>query len=171
MDLSKLLEMPGKALENVFLEVEAYDENTKTEDIKQDKRQFGYKNKRGKFSNKESRVLRSMQATQKRRDQRQERHFAARSKELIDASEDGQNKENENESCSSKKSDGVVSKARARREKLNEYLDQKKRLEDMKRKLAKPAFKVGIVHHSLTPDDFHNDNVFSTTKCENKKKT
>ena len=44
--------MPGKALENVFLEVEGYADNTNTEDGKQDKRQFVYKNKRGKFSNK-----------------------------------------------------------------------------------------------------------------------
>ena len=171
MDLSKFFEVPSKPLENIFLEVDGNAENTNTEDVKQDKRQFVYKNKRGKFSNKESRVLRSMQATRKRRDQRQERHFAARSKDLNDASEEGQNKENLNESCSPKKSDGVESKSRARRKKLNEYLDQKKKLEDMKRKMAKPAFKVGIVHHSLTPDDFNNDNVFSTTMCGNKKKT
>jgi len=108
-------------------------------------------------------LVRSM----KRKDRRQEKHFAARSDRLKEVNEEGENKENEDDDVESKK---AKTKQETRRQKLNDYLEQKKKLEDMKRKLAKPAFKVGIVHHSLAPkftDDSDSYNVFSTTMPNN----
>merc|ERR1719318_25159 len=70
-------------------------------------------------------------------------------------------------SSSRSKSSDIQNKSRIRREKLNEYLDQKKKLEDLKRKMAKPAFKVGIMHHPVAPicgvDNTVKPNLFSTT--------
>merc|ERR1719318_990584 len=70
-------------------------------------------------------------------------------------------------SSSRSKISDIQNKSRIRREKLNEYLDQKKKLEDLKRKMAKPAFKVGIMHHPVAPmcgvDNTVKPNLFSTT--------
>merc|ERR1719318_1627954 len=70
-------------------------------------------------------------------------------------------------SSSRSKSSDIQNKSRIRREKPNEYLDQKKKLEDLKRKMAKPAFKVGIMHHPVAPicgvDNTVKPNLFSTT--------
>ena len=147
MDLTQFFEEPGKALENIFIEIEEEKKTTESDGGKHS-RQFAYKKKGGNFTKNDSRVLRSMQASKKRKDRRQEKHFAARSDRLKEVSEEGENKENEDDDVESKK---AKTKQETRRQKLNDYLEQKKKLEDMKRKLAKPAFKVGIVHHSLAP--------------------
>ena len=58
-----------------------------------------------------------------------------------------------------------VDKQQLRREQLAAFREEKKKIENAKRKMSKPAFKVGIVHHPLTPfpDKESKTNVFSTT--------
>jgi len=160
------LEVPEKALQHVFVDVEANAEKTTTDDVRRDGRCMSYKNKSGTFTNKEHRLLRSIQATQTRKNQRQDKHFAARSiKE--EACDDVLQNPNEQSEKESKLLKDVERKSRARREKLNEYLEQRKKLEDTKRKMAKPAFKTGIVHHSLNPNSINKYSAISTKISHN----
>jgi len=161
MNISKLLEVPGKALENVFVHVEASTEKATTDDSRRDGRLLSYKNRRETFASKEHRLLRSIQATQTRKTQRQDKHFAARSNKA-EVCDDGLKNSNEQSDKESKLLNEVERKPKSRRQKLNEYLEQKKKLEDTKRKMAKPAFKTGIVHHSLNPLSINNYSALST---------
>jgi len=159
MDLSKLLQVPGETLKHVFVEVEDDFAESVTEVLRNDRRQFAMKRKVESFTKKESRTLKAIQATEKRRDIRQEKHFAVRCIENDESivEKKGLNEQIDVNGPNEYKKPDV--KTKSMREKLNEYLEQKKKLEDMKRKIAKPAFKAGIVHHPLAPN---KDDAFST---------
>jgi len=126
---------------------------------------------------RERRTLKSMQASERRKSSRQSHQFAGRKfDEDIFDEVCGENDENKPTTVNLNKLNTkskipkenvelpTKSKTKSRKEKLAEYLDQKKKLEDVKRKHAKPAFKVGIVHHPMAPigAGFHKPNVFST---------
>jgi len=136
---------------------------------------------------RERRTLKSMQASDRRKSNRQSHQFAGRKlneAELFEECEENEEnqptenprsltatkskippKENTKSKIPPKENvEPMKEKAKSRKEKLAEYLNQKKKLEDAKRKHAKPAFKVGIVHHPMAPigAGFHKPNVFST---------
>jgi len=160
MDLSKLWEGAGD-----------HDEGGGVENgQRRDKRQYTYKRRGITFSSttKDNRTLRSMQVTERRKGSRQSMHSAGRVIDAADLATAVENDEDEDslESSSTLKiTNDIQIKSRIRRDKLNEYLEQKKKLEDLKRKMAKPAFKVGIVHHPVAPTSGADvaPNHFSTT--------
>ena len=181
MDLSKFLDGPSDVLDNVFVEVEKNTDAGVTEGLRRDKRQFTYKRKGINFTStsRDTRTLRSIQETERRKGSRQDRHSARRGISEDDPHQDLVESEENNEGakCTSVNSKNVDAKTKSkiRREKLNEFLEQKKKVEDMKRKMAKPAFKVGIVHHSITtPFSVGGEgkpNIFSTSLNRSKSKS
>ena len=80
MDLSKFLDGPGDVLGNVFVEVEKNTDAGATEGLRRDKRQFTYKRKGINFTStsRDTRTLRSIQETERRKGSRQDRHSARR---------------------------------------------------------------------------------------------
>ena len=165
MDLSKLWDGAGDL-----------DEGGGVEDgQRRDKRQYTYKRKGINFTSttKDNRTLRSMKVTERRKGSRESMHSAGRviddaeHLDMLDEKDENQDSVFDTKSSPKSKISDVQKKSRIRREKLNEYLDQKKKLEDLKRKMAKPAFKVGIVHHPAAPtsgvDTTARPNLFSTT--------
>ena len=55
--------------------------------------------------------------------------------------------------------------SKSRREKLAEYLEEKKKLEELKRKQSKPAFRAGKVRHDPTPFPYMSKLNGSTRSC------
>jgi len=182
MDLSKLLDGAGH-MTTAFKEhgsssSESLQDNDNTDVLKEGQwRDRMYKRRNMNFdtTSREKRTLKSIQVSERRKSSRQSHQFASRKIDEAPAIEEQEENE-ENEPGSSKHENRVKlgkdqkvgntkdSKSKTRKEKLAEYLEQKKKLEKEKKKNSKPAFKVGVVHHPMAPigAGFHKPNVFST---------
>eukprot|EP00090_Calanus_glacialis_P004781 TRINITY_DN13585_c0_g1_i1.p1 TRINITY_DN13585_c0_g1~~TRINITY_DN13585_c0_g1_i1.p1 ORF type:complete len:1147 (-),score=456.64 TRINITY_DN13585_c0_g1_i1:134-3574(-) len=182
MDLSKLLNGPGDVADGI-------DPATSSESTEDEENAGGekegqwrdrlYKRKGINFttSTRENRTLRSMQVHERRKSSRQSHQIAGRGIADVEDLDVLEENEENNASDNNRKTNNKVSKSvtkkvepvkeshksKSRREKLAEYLDQKKRLDDVKRKMAKPAFRVGVIHHPVAPigAGFHKPNLFS----------
>jgi len=173
MDLSKLLAEPAVGLAVSSSESTEDEENIGTEEVEKEGqwRDRLYKRKGINFSttSREKRTLKSLQAHERRKSSRQSHQLVGRGITEVEFEENEENNPIENNTKTNNKSKKVeaikdASKNKSRREKLDEFLKQKKKLEDTKRKMAKPAFRVGVVHHPVAPigAGFHKPNVFST---------
>eukprot|EP00092_Neocalanus_flemingeri_P025251 GFUD01027383.1.p1 GENE.GFUD01027383.1~~GFUD01027383.1.p1 ORF type:complete len:1157 (+),score=383.85 GFUD01027383.1:69-3539(+) len=174
MDLSKLLNGPG--------DPDHVEDEENAGGAKEGQwRDRLYKRKGINFTTtaRENRTLRSMQVHDRRKSSRQSQQIAGRGIEDLDILEENdENVDTENNrNATNKKTEGQKvepvkepAKSKSRRDKLAEYLEQKKKLEDRKRKMAKPAFKVGVVHHPVAPigAGFHKPNLFSTNQNSSK---
>eukprot|EP00092_Neocalanus_flemingeri_P017004 GFUD01018391.1.p1 GENE.GFUD01018391.1~~GFUD01018391.1.p1 ORF type:complete len:1165 (+),score=384.52 GFUD01018391.1:49-3543(+) len=174
MDLSKLLNGPG--------DPDHVEDEENAGGAKEGQwRDRLYKRKGINFTTtaRENRTLRSMQVHDRRKSSRQSQQIAGRGIEDLDILEENdENVDTENNrNARNKKTEGQKvepvkepAKSKSRRDRLAEYLEQKKKLEDRKRKMAKPAFKVGVVHHPVAPigAGFHKPNLFSTNQNSSK---
>lgn len=180
MDLSKFLSGPGDDVDCTAGGTEAPEEEENAGVKEGQWRDRLYKRKGINFTTttRENRTLRSLNVHERRKSSRQSQQIAGRG--IVDAEDlDLLDENDENVDTENNRNTGVKNKhektkkvdvakeptnSKSRRDKLSEYLEQKKKLDDQKRKMAKPAFKVGVIHHPVAPigAGFHKPNIFST---------